>query len=149
MKKVTFESKDYLVEKMTGSLNKVMLIGNLGKDPETVSFDNGGKIIKFPIATSENYSDKEGQKKEFTEWHNIVFRSPRLVEVCELYLKKGDKVFIEGKIRSRQWNDENNKTRYSFEIAGDSMTMLGPNRGNQNDVNSHKADDHENNDLPF
>ncbi|HAB31611.1 MAG TPA: single-stranded DNA-binding protein [Cryomorphaceae bacterium] len=112
---------------MAGTLNKVMLIGNLGKDPEVRNFDNGGKLVRFPMATTENYTDREGNRKENTEWHTVVVRSPRLGEVCERYLKKGDKVFIEGKIRSRQWTDDHNQTRYNIEIAADSMTMLGPN----------------------
>ncbi|MFZ8963177.1 MAG: single-stranded DNA-binding protein [Schleiferiaceae bacterium] len=112
---------------MAGTLNKVMLIGNLGKDPEVRNSDNGGMLVRFPIATTENYTDREGNRRENTEWHTIVVRSPRLGEVCERYLKKGDKVFIEGKIRSRQWTDDHNQTRYNIEIAADSMTMLGPN----------------------
>ncbi|MDA8787578.1 single-stranded DNA-binding protein [Schleiferiaceae bacterium] len=112
---------------MAGTLNKVMLIGNLGKDPEVRNFDNGGMLVRFPIATTENFTDRDGNRRENTEWHTIVVRSPRLAEVCERYLKKGDKVFIEGKIRSRQWTDDHNQTRYNIEIAADSMTMLGPN----------------------
>ncbi|MFZ9777598.1 MAG: single-stranded DNA-binding protein [Schleiferiaceae bacterium] len=112
---------------MAGTLNKVMLIGNLGKDPEVRRFENGGMLVKFPIATTENFTDREGNRKENTEWHTVVVRSPRLAEVCERFLHKGDKVFIEGKIRSRQWTDEHNQTRYNIEISADSMTMLGPN----------------------
>lgn len=112
---------------MAGTLNKVMLIGNLGKDPEVRNFENGGMLVRFPIATTENYTDREGNRRENTEWHTIVVRSPRLGEICERYLKKGDKVFIEGKIRSRQWTDEYNQTRYNVEVSADSMTMLGPN----------------------
>lgn len=112
---------------MAGTLNKVMLIGNLGKDPEVRNFDNGGMLVRFPIATTENYTDRDGNRRENTEWHTIVVRSPRLGEICERYLKKGDKVFIEGKIRSRQWTDEYNQTRYNVEVSADSMTMLGPN----------------------
>lgn len=104
-----------------------MLIGNLGKDPEVRNFDNGGMLVRFPMATTENFTDRDGNRRENTEWHTIVVRSPRLCEVCERYLKKGDKVFIEGKIRSRQWTDDHNQTRYNIEIAADSMTMLGPN----------------------
>ena len=91
---------------MAGTLNKVMLIGNLGKDPEARRFENGGMLVKFPIATTENFTDRDGNRKESTEWHTIVVRSPRLAEVCERFLHKGDKVFIEGKIRSSQWTDE-------------------------------------------
>ncbi len=112
---------------MAGTLNKVMLIGNLGKDPEVRTFENGGMLVRFPVATTETYTNREGEKKESTEWHTIIVRSPRLGEVCERHLHKGDKVYIEGKIRSRQWTDEAGQTRYTVEIAADSMTMLGPN----------------------
>jgi len=112
---------------MGGTFNRAMLIGNLGKDPETRRFDSGGIMVKFPIATTENYTDREGNRRENTEWHTIVVRSPRLAEVCEKYLSKGDKVFIEGRIRSRQWTDDYDQTRYNTEIIADSMTMLGSN----------------------
>jgi single-strand DNA-binding protein len=79
---------------MAGTLNKVMLIGNLGKDPEARRFENGGMLVKFPIATTENFTDRDGNRKESTEWHTIVVRSPRLAEVCERFLHKGDKVRI-------------------------------------------------------
>jgi single-strand DNA-binding protein len=126
---------------MAGTLNKVMLIGNLGKDPEARRFENGGMLVKFPIATTENFTDREGNRKENTEWHTIVVRSPRLAEVCERFLHKGDKVFIEGKIRSRQWTDEHNQTRYNIEISADSMTMLGPNpmKGREEEYTGRKG----------
>ncbi len=125
---------------MAGTLNKVMLIGNLGKDPEVRRFENGGMLVKFPIATTENFTDRDGNRKENTEWHTVVVRSPRLAEVCERFLHKGDKVFIEGKIRSRQWTDEHNQTRYNIEISADSMTMLGPNpmRGREEEQGAHR-----------
>ena len=118
-----------------------MLIGNLGKDPEARRFENGGMLVKFPIATTENFTDRDGNRKESTEWHTIVVRSPRLAEVCERFLHKGDKVFIEGKIRSRQWTDEHNQTRYNIEISADSMTMLGPNpmKGREDEYVSRKG----------
>ena len=126
---------------MAGTLNKVMLIGNLGKDPEARRFENGGMLVKFPIATTENFTDRDGNRKESTEWHTIVVRSPRLAEVCERFLHKGDKVLIEGKIRSRQWTDEHNQTRYNIEISADSMTMLGPNpmKGREDEYVSRKG----------
>ena len=118
-----------------------MLIGNLGKDPEARRFENGGMLVKFPIATTENFTDRDGNRKESTEWHTIVVRSPRLAEVCERFLHKGDKVFIDGKIRSRQWTDEHNQTRYNIEISADSMTMLGPNpmKGREDEYVSRKG----------
>jgi single-strand DNA-binding protein len=111
---------------MAGTLNKVMLIGNLGKDPEARRFENGGMLVKFPIATTENFTDRDGN---------------RLAEVCERFLHKGDKVFIEGKIRSRQWTDEHNQTRYNIEISADSMTMLGPNpmKGREEEYTGRKG----------
>lgn len=134
---------------MAGSINKVILVGNLGKDPELLNFENGGSILKFAIATSENYLDKEGVKKEKTEWHNIVFRSPKMIEIGQKYLKKGDKIYVEGKIRSSQWVDNNNQNRYSFEIAADSMTMLGSKHNNFQKNETHEVKDSAKGDLPF
>ena len=134
---------------MAGSINKVILIGNLGKDPELLNFENGGSILKFPIATSENYLDKKGVKKEKTEWHNIVFRSPKMIEIGQKYLKKGDKIYVEGKIRSSQWIDNNNQNRYNFEIAADSMTMLGSKSDNFQKNETQEVKDGAKEDLPF
>ena len=134
---------------MAGSINKVILVGNLGKDPELLNFENGGRILRFEIATSENYLDKEGIKKEKTEWHNIVFRSPKMIEIGQKYLKKGDKIYVEGKIRSSQWVDNNNQNRYSFEIAADSMTMLGYKHNNIQKNETHEVKDSAKDDLPF
>lgn len=111
---------------MSGSLNKVMLIGNLGKDPEAKHFEGGGMIVKFPIATTESYKNREGQKVESTEWHNIVVGRRGLAEVCEKYLNKGDKVYIEGRIKTRSWQDQEGQTKYATEIQADNMTMLTP-----------------------
>lgn len=111
---------------MSGSLNKVMLIGNLGKDPETRDFEGGGKLVKFPIATTESYKNREGNKVESTEWHNIVVGRRGLAEVCEKYLNKGDKVYIEGRIKTRSWQDQDGQTKYATEIQADNMTMLTP-----------------------
>ena len=134
---------------MAGSINKVILVGNLGKDPELLNFENGGSILKFPIATSENYLDKKGVKKEKTEWHNIVFRSPKMIEIGQKYLKKGDKIYVEGKIRSSQWVDNNNQNRYNFEIAADSMTMLGSKSDNFQKNETQEVKDGAKEDLPF
>lgn len=100
-----------------------MLIGNLGKDPEVRTFENGGMLVKFPLATSETYNNREGQRVEQTEWHNIVVRNKGLADVCERYLRKGSKIFVEGRIRTRQWDDKG-VTRYTTEIQMDNMTML-------------------------
>ncbi|MCX2741390.1 single-stranded DNA-binding protein [Pontibacter anaerobius] len=106
------------------SVNKVILIGNLGKDPEVRHLEGGVAVARFPIATSESFKDKSGQKQERTEWHNIVVWRG-LAEVAEKYLRKGNSVFIEGKIRSNNYTDKDGIQRYSTEIVADNMTMLG------------------------
>lgn len=109
---------------MAGSVNKVILIGNLGKDPEVRHLDNGVVVANFSIATSESYTDKNtGERKDITDWHNIVVWRG-LAKVVEQYLKKGMKVYIEGKLKTRSWQDENNNTRYTTEVVADNMTML-------------------------
>lgn len=109
---------------MAGSVNKAILVGNLGKDPEVRYLESGVAVANFPIATSESYKDKNtGERREVTDWHNIVLWRG-LAEVAEKYLKKGMKVYIEGRIKTRSWTDENNQTRYTTEIVADNMTML-------------------------
>jgi single-strand DNA-binding protein len=115
---------------MAGSVNKVILIGNLGKDPEIRYLESGVPIANFPLATSETYTDKtSGERRNQTEWHNIVLWRG-LAEVAEKYLKKGQKVYIEGKLRTRSWNDKDGATRYTTEIVADNMTMLSPREEN-------------------
>ncbi|MAZ97469.1 single-stranded DNA-binding protein [Schleiferiaceae bacterium] len=109
---------------MAGTLNKVMLIGNLGKDPEIMHFDNGGSLVKFPIATSETYTNRDGQRVTNTEWHNIVINAKGLVDVAHKYLKKGHKVYLEGRIKTKKWQDQSGADRYSTEIQANQMTML-------------------------
>lgn len=109
---------------MAGTLNKVMLIGNLGKDPEIMHFENGGSLVKFPIATSETYTNRDGQRISNTEWHNIIINAKGLVEVAHKYLKKGHKVYLEGRIKTRKWQDQSGNDRYSTEIQVNQMTML-------------------------
>ncbi|MCL9983823.1 MAG: single-stranded DNA-binding protein [Erythrobacter sp.] len=114
---------------MAGSLNKVMLIGNLGADPEIRSFQNGGKVANLRIATSETWKDRQtGERKEKTEWHTVAIFTEGLVGVVERYLKKGSKVFVEGKLQTRKWQDQNGQDRYSTEIViqglGGTLTML-------------------------
>lgn len=105
-------------------VNKVILVGTLGKDPETKTFPNGGSLTQFSIATSESWTDKtSGERKEQTEWHRIVLHN-RLGEIAQQYLHKGSKVYIEGSLRTRQWTDQNGQERYSTEVRGDSMQML-------------------------
>ncbi len=114
---------------MAGSLNKVMLIGNLGADPEIRSFQNGGRVANLRIATSENWKDKNtGERREKTEWHTVAIFSEGLVNVVERYLKKGSKVFVEGKLQTRKWQDQSGNDRYSTEVViqglGGTLTML-------------------------
>jgi single-strand DNA-binding protein len=109
-------------------VNKVILIGRLGKDPEVRNLDNGAVVANFSIATSESYKDRTtGEKKEVTEWHNIVLWRG-LAEIAQKYLRKGDMVFIEGKLRTRSW-EKDGVTRYTTEVVGDNMTMLTPKTG--------------------
>ncbi|HIL66691.1 MAG TPA: single-stranded DNA-binding protein [Flavobacteriales bacterium] len=105
-------------------VNKVILIGNLGKDPEVRYLDSGVAVANFSLATTESYKNKEGERVSQTEWHNIVLWRG-LAEVAEKWLKKGSSVYIEGKIRSRKWEDKEGNTRYTTEILADNMTMLG------------------------
>jgi len=112
---------------MAGSMNKVILIGNLGADPEIREMNDGTKMAKFSIATSEKYTNREGQLISNTDWHNIVLWR-RTAEVAEKYLKKGDSVCIEGKLKTRSWEDENGNKRYATDVQGDNMTMLGSRR---------------------
>ena len=109
---------------MANGINKVMLIGNLGKDPEIMRLESGVKKASFSLATSENYKNKDGVKTEHTEWHNIVLWRG-LADIAESYLKKGNTVYIEGKIRRREYDDKEGQKRYIYEIVGDSLTMLG------------------------
>lgn len=103
---------------MAGSVNKVILVGNLGQDPEVKSFANGGKICNLRIATSENWKDRAtGERKERTEWHSVVLQSEGLVNVAERYLRKGSKVYIEGQLRTRKWQDQSGNDRYTTEIS--------------------------------
>jgi len=117
------------------SVNKVILVGNLGRDPETRTFSNGGKVVNLRIATSEQWKDKgTGERKERTEWHSIVITGDGLTNVAERYLRKGSKVYLEGKLQTRKWQDQSGQDRYSTEIVvggfGRSLVMLdGPKSG--------------------
>ena len=141
---------------MAGSVNKVILIGNLDQDPEVKSFQNGGRIANLRIATSENWKDRNtGERKERTEWHTVVLQSDGLVGVAERYLRKGSKVYIEGQLRTRKWQDQSGNDRYTTEISvgvGGSLTMLdgasgggagggGGQRGGGNDWNKGGGSD--------
>lgn len=140
-----------------------MLIGNLGKDPEVKTFEGGNMLVRFPIATSETYtSRKTNEKVTQTEWHTIVLRRG-LAEVAEKYLHKGDKVFIEGKIKTRSWEDQSGEKKYATEVHADNMTMLGSPSGDNSNQGGYSqssnpgaaapadisADKDEEDDLPF
>ncbi|KJZ25242.1 single-stranded DNA-binding protein [Tritonibacter mobilis] len=114
---------------MAGSLNKVMLIGNLGRDPEVRSFQNGGKVCNLRIATSETWKDRNtGERREKTEWHSVAIFNEGLVRVAEQFLRKGSKVYIEGQLQTRKWQDQSGQDRYSTEVVlqgfGSTLTML-------------------------
>src|ERR1700742_3207898 len=120
---------------MAGSVNKVIIIGNLGKDPEVRSFQNGGRVCNFSVATSESWKDKSsGERKEKTEWHKVEIFNDRLVDVAEKYLKKGSKVYIEGQLETRKWTDKEGQERYTTSVVlknfRGELTMLdGKNSG--------------------
>ena len=111
-------------------VNKVILVGVLGKDPETKTFANGGSLTQFSIATSETWTDKNtGERKEQTEWHNIVLQN-KLGEIAQQYLRKGSKVYIEGSLNTRKWTDQNGQERYTTQIKGSQLQMLDSANGN-------------------
>ena len=143
-------------------VNKVILVGRLGKDPEVRNLDNGATVANFTVATSESYKDKTtGEKKEITEWHNVVLWRG-LAEVAQKYLHKGDMVYVEGKLRTRSWEKEG-VTRYTTEVIADNMTMLstkgGSGSGNSgyssaetssaDNYRAHAPVDNSTDDLPF
>ena len=120
-------------------VNKVILVGTLGKDPETKTFPNGGSLTQFSIATSESWTDKNtGERKEQTEWHRIVLNN-RLGEIAQQYIRKGSKVYIEGSLRTRQWTDQNGQERYTTEIRGEQMQMLDSNNRQQSETTGDNA----------
>ena len=136
-------------------VNKVILVGNLGKDPEVRYLDSGVAVANFSLATTENYKNKQGEKVSQTEWHNIVLWRG-LAEVAEKWLKKGSSVYIEGKIRTNKWEDKEGKTRYNTEILADNMTMLGnktnsddSDKNNSKSISEKKSVNDGNDDLPF
>ena len=115
---------------MAGSVNKVILIGNLGRDPEVRSFQNGGKVVNLRIATSETWRDRNsGERKERTEWHSVAIFSEPLAKIAEQYLRKGSTVYIEGQLETRKWQDQSGQDRYSTEVVlrpfSGNLTLLG------------------------
>lgn len=131
---------------MAGSVNKVILVGNLGADPEVKSFQNGGKVCNLRLATSESWKDQgSGERKERTEWHTVAIFSDGLVGVVERYLRKGSKVYIEGKLSTRKWQDQSGQDRYSTEVVLQGpnavLTMLDAPQGNGQDRSTHQNQD--------
>lgn len=121
---------------MAGSVNKVILIGNLGADPEVRSFQNGGQVCNLRIATSETWKDKNsGERRERTDWHSVAIFSEGLIRIAQQYLRKGSKVYIEGKLQTRKWQDQNGNDRYSTEVVlqgfNGTLTMLDGRDGGQ------------------
>ena len=115
---------------MAGSVNKVILIGNLGRDPEVRSFSNGGKVVNLRIATSENWKDRNtGERRERTEWHSVAIFNEAVGRIAEQYLRKGSTVYIEGQLETRKWQDQNGQDRYSTEVVlrpySGNLTLLG------------------------
>lgn len=138
------------------SVNKVILIGNLGKDPDFRVTPGGQPVASFSIATTEKWNDKSGNKQERTEWHNIVLWS-RLAEIANQYLRKGSPVYIEGRLQTRSWEDRDGNRRYTTEVVGNALQMLGR-RGNDGDPGPSEAPapapaeprgDEVSDDLPF
>ena len=137
-------------------VNKVILIGNLGKDPEVRYLDSGVAVANFSLATTESYKNKEGERVSQTEWHNVVLWRG-LAEIAEKYLKKGNSVYIEGKIKNRKWEDKDGNTRYTTEILADNMTMLGKKDAGSSETSESKTttteesipQEEKGDDLPF
>lgn len=131
---------------MAGSVNKVILVGNLGSDPEVRSFHNGGKVCNLRLATSETWKDKNtGERQERTEWHSVAIFGDGLVGVAERYLRKGSKVYIEGQLQTRKWSDQAGQDRYSTEVVlrgpGAVLTMLdGPSGNRSGEQRQESAD---------
>lgn len=135
-------------------VNKVILIGNLGKDPEIRHLESGVAVASFSLATTESYRNKNGERVDQTEWHNIVLWRG-LAEIAEKYLKKGNQIYLEGSLKTRSWEDKEGNKRYTTEIVGSTMTMLGSRRDDagssqqQQSVNNEPEPPMEEDDLPF
>ncbi|MEL0225600.1 MAG: single-stranded DNA-binding protein [Flavobacteriaceae bacterium] len=134
---------------MSGTLNKVMLIGHLGDNVKMHYFEGGGSIGRFPLATNETYTKKDsGEKVTNTDWHTVVVRN-KAAEICEKYLTKGDKVYVEGKIKTRKWQDESGNDRYSTEINVDEFTFLSTKSTPEGSDPPASQEKGEKDDLPF
>ena len=126
---------------MAGSVNKVILVGNLGRDPEVRTFANGGKVCNLRIATSETWRDRaSGERKERTEWHSVAIFSEPLAKIAEQYLRKGSKVYVEGKLTTRKWTDNQGQEKYSTEIRADTLQLLDSRDGGGQRQDAHNTD---------
>jgi len=135
---------------MSGSLNKVMLIGHLGDDIKMHYFEGGGCIGRFSLATNETYTDKSsGEKVTNTDWHNILVRN-KAAEICQKYLAKGDRVYLEGRLKTRKWTAENGQERYTTEVNVDEFTFLNTGKGKQDSIQESPSSnlDQDSKDLP-
>ena len=140
---------------MSGTLNKVMLIGHLGDDVKMHYFDGGGCVGRFPLATNESYTNKSsGEKITQTEWHNVIVRN-KAAEIFEKYVGKGDKIFVEGKLKTRKWQDQEGKDRFSTEVIVNEFTFLsnkadeGSSESEDLNIKNEKIDSEKEDDLPF
>lgn len=142
---------------MANSVNKVILVGNLGKDPEVRTLESGSKVVGFSLATSEKYKDKiTGEQRVQTDWHNIVMWR-NLADIADKYLRKGMQVYIEGKLRTRSWQDKDGNNRYTTEVVADNMVMMSKSSSDSSSSHSNSPENHSNapgendmpNDLPF
>lgn len=131
---------------MSGTLNKVILIGRLGDNVKIHHFDNRNSIGRFPLATDESYTNKEGERITNTEWHNIVVKN-KSAEICEKYLSKGDSVYLEGKLKTRQWKDKEENIRYTTEVYVSEFIFLSPRKNK--DENMLSSDSEGNHNLPI
>ncbi len=129
-------------------VNKVILVGNLGKDPESKSFANGGSVVRFPLATSETWRDKQsGERKEKTEWHNVSIFNENLGKIASQYLRKGSKVYVEGSLETRKWQDQQGQDRYTTEVVlkafrGELTLLDGPSGGGGGGGGNRDSDDY-------
>jgi single-strand DNA-binding protein len=125
------------------SVNKVIILGRLGKDPEVRNFQNGGKVVNFSLATSERWKDSDGNQKERTEWHNVAIFNEHLAGIAEKYLRKGAQVYLEGQLQTRKWQDQSGNDRYTTEVVlprfGGAITLIGGRGDGGNDALANDA----------
>jgi len=152
--KINYQEKKEREIKMAGSVNRVIILGNLGADPEIRTFGNGGKVCNLRVATSETWRDKNtGDRRDKTEWHTVAIFTEGLVKVCEQYLKKGSKVYLEGQLQTRKWQDQSGNDRYSTEVVlqgfNGTLTMLDGAGGQQSEQPQQPANNDMDDEIPF